>query len=104
MAMRILVSILVGLSVCGAIALADDDDHDRARHAVEAGRILPLKEILARAEADCPGRMIEAELEDEHGRLVYELKMLTADGRVMKLHYDAGTGELIGTRVRERRK
>lgn len=72
-----------------------DSDHDRARRAVEEGRILPLKDILARAEASHPGQLLEAELEDEHGMMVYELKVLAKDGRVIKLLYDAGTGELL---------
>lgn len=72
-----------------------DSDHDRVRRAVEEGRILPLKDILARCEARHPGQLLEAELEDEHGALIYELKVLGADGRVVKLYFDAGTGELL---------
>lgn len=81
-----------------------DSDHDRARRAVEEGRILPLKEILARAEASHPGQLLEAELEDELGRLIYELKVLTKDGGVVKLYYDAGTGELLKAKEKERRR
>jgi uncharacterized membrane protein YkoI len=32
--------------------------------------------------------------------VVYEIKMLTADGRVTKLSYNAATGELLKTRAR----
>lgn len=80
------------------------EDHDLARRAVEEGRILPLKDILARAETAYPGQMVETELEDEGGRLVYEIKMLTKDGRVMKLHYDARTGELLKAKGRGGRR
>lgn len=81
-----------------------DGDHDRARRAVEEGRILPLKEILARADKDHPGQLIEAELEDERGRIFYELKILGADGRIMKLVYDAQTGELLKAKSKEGRR
>lgn len=81
-----------------------DSDHDRARHAVEEGRILPLKDILARAEASHPGQLLEAELEDEHGALIYELKVLTKDGGVVKLYYDAGTGELLKAKEKAKEK
>lgn len=97
-AMKTLTLILLALLACGP-ALAGDA-HDRARRAVEEGRILPLKDILARAESAYPGRMVEAELEDEGGVMLYEIKMLTRDGRVMKLHYDAATGELVRAKVR----
>lgn len=70
-------------------------DHDRARQAVEDGRIMPLKEILTRVEGAYPGQLIEAELEGEGGRMVYEIKMLTKDGQLMKLLYDARTGEML---------
>lgn len=94
--------ILAALLVCFP-ALADGD-HDRARRALQEGRILPLKEILARAETAYPGQLLEAELEDERGVLVYEIKMLTGDGRVVTLYYDAATGELLKARGREKRR
>jgi uncharacterized membrane protein YkoI len=81
-----------------------DSDHDRARRAVEEGRILPLKDILARAEASHPGQLLEAELEDEHGALIYELKVLATDGRVVRLYYDARTGELLKAKEKERHR
>jgi uncharacterized membrane protein YkoI len=90
------------LAVAGAAAARDD--HDRARRAVEEGRILPLKDILARAQAAHPGQVIEAELEDESGAMVYEIKLLSADGRIMKLHYNAATGDLLKVEGRDRRR
>lgn len=80
-----------------------DEDHERVRRAVEAGQILPLKDILAKAESAYPGQMVEAELEAKDGTMVYEIKLLTTDGRVMKLLYDARTGELLKAKGRERR-
>ncbi|HSV28924.1 MAG TPA: PepSY domain-containing protein [Candidatus Omnitrophota bacterium] len=86
----------VALSMILALpALAGEREHDRARKALEAGEVLPLKTILDRAEAVQPGQLLEAELEDEHGGLVYELKLLTPDGKVSKLLFDARTGELL---------
>ncbi len=85
----------------GHPALADED-HDRALRAVAEGRILPLKDILSRAEAAYPGQLIEAELEGESGAMVYEIKMLTEDGRVMRLLYDARSGKLLKSREIQR--
>lgn len=72
-----------------------DDDHDRVRRARERGDILPLVDILDRAEQAYPGQVIETEFDDEHGRMVYELVVLGDDGRVVKLYYDARTGALL---------
>ncbi len=95
-----LVAALAATLAVGAATPASASDHDRARRAVEEGRILPLKEILARAQAASPGQVIEAELEDEGGMVVYEIKILTTDGRVTKLYYNAATGELLKTKDR----
>ncbi len=102
--MRLLTAFLIAALAVGAAAPASASDHDRARRAVEEGRILPLKEILARAQAVSPGQVIEAELEDEGGLVVYEIRILTTDGRVMKLHYDAATGALLKTKDRNGRR
>lgn len=93
--------------VAGGSAVAKDHDHDhdhdRARRAVEEGRMLPLRDILARAEVDYPGQVVEAELEEEGGAAVYEIKIVTNAGRLMKLHYDARTGALLKSSGRDAR-
>jgi uncharacterized membrane protein YkoI len=98
----LLVAALAAYAAGGPVAARDD--HDRARRAVEEGRILPLRDILARAQASHAGQVLEVELEDERGVLVYEIKILSTDGRVMKLHYDAQTGALLKSRDRDRRR
>lgn len=78
---------------------------DAARKAVEAGAIKPLSEILAVIEARHPGRVLEAELERDEkapSRYIYEIKMLTADGRVLKIEADAQTADIL--RVKDRRR
>ena len=42
-----------------------------------------------------PGRFLEAELELDDGRYIYELELVTRDRRVMELEYDAVSGELL---------
>lgn len=54
--------------------------------------------MLAAARRDFRGEMLEVELEDEDGRLVYELKLLAPGGAVLELLYDAASGELIRAR------
>ncbi len=73
-------------------------DHDAARKALEAGDILPLRTILDRAETTYPGRVLEVELERKGGYWIYEIKILQADGLVVKLNFDAKDGSLIKTK------
>lgn len=75
---------------------ADSEDHDSARRAVERGELRPLSEILAAIEKEFAARVLEVELERRKtGALVYEIKILARDGRVLELEYDGRTGERI---------
>ena len=100
---------MIAAAACGVLllagsALADgQDDHERAREAVAAGRILPLDTIVARARTEVDGDILDVELEDEDdGRFVYEIKMLAPGGRIVKLEYDAATGTLLRSKLRRR--
>ena len=78
-------------------AMADGErDHDRARAALRAGEVLPLTTILERAAKDHPGQLLEVELEREHGRWIYELKLLERGGSLVKLQIDARDGVVLG--------
>lgn len=101
-------------AVIMSLATAMADDQDRAREDVAAGRIVPLATVIERATARFGGTIIEAEYEsddDEHGeggrrkaRNRYELRLLTSDGRILELDYDAVTGDLIRQRGRLRER
>lgn len=101
--MRVFLYMLTALLIVApAWADEDEDDHDRARRAFEKGEILPLMDILKKAEEAYGGQLIEAEFDDEDGRMVYELVILNAKSRVLKLYYDARSGELL--KMKERGK
>lgn len=96
--------LLAGLLLLAlGVAPHASSDHEQAREAVQRGEILPLEEVLARVRRDFAGEMLAVELEREQhdpfdGQLVYEVKMLTDDGAVTELYYDARTGELLKAR------
>lgn len=96
--------LLGGLAI--PTARAGDDDHERARRAVEAGRIRPLVQLLAEVERRYVGQVVETELDDDDDeRWTYEFKLLPPSGRIYKVELDAATGAVIGTKgpVQERR-
>lgn len=72
-----------------------DPDFERALGAVQRGEILPLSQILSRIEEQFGGRAIETEIETDDGRWVYEIEILTADGRLFEVDVDAVTGEIV---------
>ncbi|WOB10648.1 PepSY domain-containing protein [Piscinibacter gummiphilus] len=90
---------LVGALLPGAPALAGGD-HDRARAAVQAGEVLPLKTVLERVARSHPGEVLEVELEQEDGRWVYEIRLLQPGGRLVKLEVDAATAEVLRSKRR----
>jgi len=61
----------------------------------EAGKILPMEDILSRVRTAQPGQVVEIELEREDGRLVYEVRLIDDADAIHKLELDAATGELI---------
>jgi uncharacterized membrane protein YkoI len=90
----ILSTLAASLALASPMALADNDQ-DRARAAVHAGKALPLKTVLERLEREHPGQVLEVELEQEDGRWIYEVKLLQAGGRLVKLELDAASGEVL---------
>lgn len=89
---------LAGLLLTLPAQAHGDDDHERARAALRAGEVLPLATLLERLQRSHPGRVLEVELERDDGRWVYEVKLLQADGQLLKLALDARNGELLSQR------
>jgi uncharacterized membrane protein YkoI len=70
-------------------------DFERAQEAVERGEILPLAEILGVVQVAHPGRVIEVELEFAEGLHVYEVELITPEGRLIEVDVNATTGEIL---------
>ncbi|MDP3031955.1 MAG: PepSY domain-containing protein [Rhodocyclaceae bacterium] len=82
----------------------DYSDHERARQAVEAGEVLPLRTILERVEREYPGQVMEVELDREKGEWVYEVKVLRKGGALMKLKIHARDGTILGLKEKHERR
>jgi len=87
---RILAAILLALLAVPAAA-----GQDEVLRLERSGQILPLETLLERARARHPGKVLDVELEHEHGRYVYEVILLDQAGRVWEVEMDAATGELL---------
>lgn len=92
---RILVPLMLILPVTVGGQEPLPDDLEIAREAVARGEILPLATILPDIQKQHPGRVIEVELELNDGRRVYEIEIVTTDGRLIELDVDARTGTLV---------
>ncbi len=70
-------------------------DQDEAYRLRREGRILPLSDVIRRAQLIQPGRVLEAEIERRDARYIYELEIADREGRVHHLQFDAETGEWL---------
>ncbi|MBF0175766.1 MAG: PepSY domain-containing protein [Magnetococcales bacterium] len=72
-----------------------DDDHEDVRRLVQAGIILPLEKILKASQNFQRGRLLEVKLKRRHGGYIYELELVTQQGIVWELEFDATNGVLL---------
>jgi len=81
-------------------APALDVDQDEALRLRQSGEVLSFHAILRQADERYPGaRLLEAELDDDDGELIYEIELLTRDGVVRELEIDARSGRLLEDEV-----
>ncbi|HEY9164383.1 MAG TPA: hypothetical protein VIN57_07205 [Magnetovibrio sp.] len=98
-------ALLGALALAPTAAWADADDQDRARAAMLSGSVRPLAELMAHVESMYEGTVIEVELEDDDSGqsvgvdggpgLMYEIKLLTPQGNLVKLAFDALSLKLL---------
>ena len=55
---------------------------------------ISLDEAVRRAESQFRARVVRTDIQDEDGRTVYVLKLLSEDGRVITVRIDAATGRM----------
>ncbi|MHB1059763.1 MAG: PepSY domain-containing protein [Rhodanobacter sp.] len=93
-------SLAIALLAVSALAVSpramadhhDHDDHVEARALLQRGEILPLSRILQIVQQQVPGDVVEVELDNGKHGWEYEVKVLTAAGRVRKVKLNAGNG------------
>lgn len=75
-------------------------DHEAARRALLSGEVLSLRQVLDIVAREYPGEPVEIEFEHEDGMYLYELKLLQATGRIIKMKVDASTGAILSVKAR----
>ena len=86
----------LALLLAATPAASRDLDQDEALQLRREGLILPLESLLQQVKQRYPGaRLLEAELEEDDGRYIYEIELLTADGVARELEVNARDGRLL---------
>ena len=74
---------------------AKKEDESKDKAALAAAAKVTIEQAIKTATDKVQGKVIEAELENEDGKLVWEVEIVRADGKVSELYVDAGTGALV---------
>ena len=93
---KTLLATLIGFAGATTLAHADDVGPDRAMKMVQDGEILSFEKLNEAALAKHPQATVEdTELEDEYGRLIYQVDLRDAQGQEWELELDATNGEIL---------
>jgi uncharacterized membrane protein YkoI len=90
------------LFALGSSAWADDKE-GKVTDLVKDAKVTIDQAIKTASEA-VPGTVVEAELEKKHGKTVWEVEVLGADGNVTEVHIDAATGAVIDKEAKKDEK
>ncbi|WP_210245728.1 PepSY domain-containing protein [Ciceribacter naphthalenivorans] len=71
-----------------------DDDHEAVRKAVNSGQARSLAELKRIVSRRVPGEIVSIELNRENQTLVYEFRILTANGHLVEAEVDAASGRI----------
>ena len=89
-------SLLLGSS----IAAWSDDKEGHIADLVKDAKVT-AEQAIKTAMDKVPGTVVEAELEKKHGKTVWEVEILGADGKVTEVHIDAADGTVIDTEAKK---
>jgi len=90
-------------ALCMTIALCDpawSDDKGKTNEVKEAVEMaaaakVTIDQAIKTASKKVSGKVIEAELEKKHNKLIWEVEVVTAENKLMEVHIDAETGAVI---------
>jgi uncharacterized membrane protein YkoI len=85
---------LVAGTISYPVAASEELGQAEIRELVRQGEILPLETILARFPSKEYGKLLDLEVEREHGTVVYEIEFLRSDGRIVEIEVDARNGAI----------
>ncbi|WP_339863639.1 hypothetical protein [Paremcibacter congregatus] len=75
--------------------------HDRARDALQSGRIVSLSVIRSKIRQSFPGKIIDVRLLEPKKKsrpYLYMVKVLRKDGKLLMVKVNAATAEIVGVK------
>ena len=96
----LLVALIGSALVLNVPAWSDEKGHEEDESKVadlaKTAKVT-IQDAIKTASEKMAGTVIEAELERKHGKTVWEVEIVGADGKVTEVHIDAASGAVIDT-------
>ena len=86
---------LIASGVVASMVMATGASGIAAAQSATGAASLSMQNAIGIALDQVPGKVKEAELDRENGRQIYEIDIVTDDGRKMEVEVDANTGEVL---------
>src|SRR5215831_9017489 len=83
------------LMLIGNVAAPKGMSHQKEKVAMAKEAKVDLAQASSKAMAKVPGQAIEVELAKKKGKVLWEVEILTADGKLMEVDVDAISGEVV---------
>jgi uncharacterized membrane protein YkoI len=96
--MLIFLVLAVGMTDSAARA-GEKISQQEIRELVERGDLLSLESILQSYPENQYGKLLDLEAERKNRAVIYELKFLRSDGRIIELEIDARDGSLLDKEI-----
>ena len=92
--------VAIGLLIGVSTAAWSDDKEGKVTDLVKDAKVT-VEQAIKTATDKVPGTVVEAELEKKHGKTVWEVEIVGADGKVTEVHIDAADGTVIDTEAKK---
>lgn len=92
--------LVAGILLTWGLAQSSENPHGQAEGHLTAK--LSMEEAITKAKTKFPGRVLEAEFENEEGKTVYEIEIASSNGGVVtEIKVDAQTGEILSSDIED---
>jgi len=73
-----------------------EEDESKVADLAKTAKVT-IQDAIKTASDKIAGTVVEAELERKHGKIIWEVEIMRADGKVTEVHIDAASGAVIDT-------
>ncbi len=85
--------IAMGMMTLTPAIVSAAQSHEQVKNDMAKESQITIEQAIQTATKEVPGTVIKAELEKEHGPLMWEIEIVTAQGTIQEVHLDGTSGK-----------